>query len=145
MRVRAAERADVPDIVAMGLAFLAEEYAQLITPDAAKLEAQALRMIGAGDLFVLEDRGGALVGMIGVVVYDHFLGLDRVISPVCWWVNPGARGRGGALLWRRGILERGREVGASRVMASAPNERTERMYALQGMQRVEVHYTQVLR
>lgn len=138
--IRVATERDVPDLVTMGMLFLAEEYAGAIVGAVDHVEKMARQLVAGAAMFVLEDRGGQILGMIGMLVYDHFLSGERVASPLCWWVNPDARrGADGMRLWRRG-LEFARERGATRLQTSAPNPKTEQIYARLGLQRFEVHY-----
>lgn len=135
--VRLAVAADVPAIVDMALVFLATEYAGAIAADPVRVEAMAATMVHEGAMFVAE-RQGDVVGMIGMVVYDHFLSGERVASPVCWWVNPDARGLGMRLFiaGRRWAIAQG----ATRLQASAPNRRSEQIYRRLGWTAFEVHY-----
>jgi hypothetical protein len=144
MTLRPATAIDLPELVEMGLRFLAEEYDGSIVGNAEKVRATAQQLVDAGAMFVLEDRGGSLQGMTGWLVYDHFLSGERVASPVCWWVNPPARqGRNGLRLWTAGI-DWARSQGATRLQASAPNPTTERIYQVLQLEKFETHYQRSL-
>lgn len=136
--IRRATEADLDACVAMGLRFLEVEYDGAIVGDVERVGAMALQLINSGAMFVGE-RAGVVVGMIGLVAYGHFLSGEVVASPVCWWVNEDARGSLGMKLLAVG-KQWAREQGATRFQASAPNQRTERIYRRLGWTAFEVHY-----
>lgn len=114
--VRVAELADVPSILAMGLAFMRETvYGQVFRANPEKMTEFVTSLIDGsrdGRIFVAEDAGKA-VAMLGVYAYEHFLFADYCVVETFWYADPAARGSVGIRLlkaaeqWAR---DRGAEV-----------------------------------
>ena len=153
MTIRAATLADVPALVAMGRRFRAETaYRDLLAESVPQLTAMATRLVegpasvvlvaegGAGDRDA-DAAAGALVGMIGLVVFPHHLSAERIAGEVMWWVDPAARGVGIALLT---AAERwAAEAGAEAIHLIAPADaeaRLEPLYTRRGYQPFERAY-----
>lgn len=101
MIIREATLADVPDLVAMGLAFRASTgYAQIIAENAAQMEETAKRLIAQDDaaIFVSENREGTTTGMIGLQLFMHHISGALTCGEVMWYVRPDHRGSGVRLL-----------------------------------------------
>lgn len=138
--IRRATDADVPRLVEMGRAFLAgTRYAGAIRENPAQMAETAAGLIAseAGELLVAE-RGGQVVGMIGLLLYTHPLSGDRVASELFWWVDPDHRGQGIALL--RAGERWARACGAVALQMIAPSDDVERLYERLGFVRIEAQY-----
>lgn len=102
MTLRPATLEDLPRLVAMGQHFLqATPYRSLIADNPAQMTALATMLItDANGLLLVADGGGALVGMIGLLVFSHHLSGERIAGEVFWWVEPQQRGTVGIRLLR---------------------------------------------
>lgn len=140
--IRAAVEADVPEIVEMGLAFLAGvEYADVLHGgDPARMRETAARLIASDDaaLFVAE-KDGCLIGMIGLLAFVHPISARRVASEVMWFVRPEHRGRVGLRLLERAEAW-ARAMDATALHMIAPTDRVGRIYEARGYRRVEAHF-----
>jgi RimJ/RimL family protein N-acetyltransferase len=101
MTIREATLIDVPALVAMGQRFRAESsYASLVAENPAQMAETATKLIeGQGVVFVAEDRGGAIVGMIGFYLFVHPMSGQLTAGETFWWSDVPAVGMG---LFRRG-------------------------------------------
>jgi GNAT superfamily N-acetyltransferase len=138
--IRRADAADLPALQAMALRFLAEtRYAELLTPDPTHLQATVAVFLERPDgvLLVSED-GGAVVGMIALVLYLHPFTGSRTVMEVVWWVEPEARGAGVRLL--RAAETWAREQGAAYLQMVAPTDRVGAFYERLGYAKVETSY-----
>jgi GNAT superfamily N-acetyltransferase len=139
--IRPATLADVPRLVAMGCAQIAESYAGTVAADPTQVETTVTSLVTQPNAacFVAEEDG-AVVGMIGVVgSVSHCSGLPTA-GEVMWWMEPDARG-GGRALWKR--AERwAAETGARSIqmMAPATNPRVGRLYERRGYTALETTY-----
>jgi GNAT superfamily N-acetyltransferase len=139
--IRPATLADVPRLVAMGRQQIAALYGGAVADDPAALEALATQLVTAPTCACfVADQEGAVVGMIGLVGYAHHLSGVSTVGEVMWWVDPGARGAGLALLRRaeRWAAETGAQV--MQMMAPATNPLVGRLYERRGYQAVETTY-----
>lgn len=101
MTIREATIADIPELVALGLRFRATTgYAAILTENPDQMRATAERLIMQDDavIFVSEDRGGLVAGMIGVQLYVDQLDGALTAGEHMWYVMPDARGDGIRLL-----------------------------------------------
>jgi GNAT superfamily N-acetyltransferase len=100
--IREATEADLPAVVAMGRRFRNETgYAQLMPENVDKITSTSRLLITSSDGVVLVvDRGGVLIGMIGVLVYPHHFSDVRTAGELYFWVDPAYRGYGVRLLRR---------------------------------------------
>lgn len=134
--------ADVPRLVELGLRFrLESEYRDHLGENPAKMAELAANLANCGSLLVSE-RAGELVGMLGYVVFPHFLSGETVAGEVFWYVSPEHRGEGLKLL--RAAEERARAAGAKYMQMIAPNDRVASVYERLDYQFVESAYQRKL-
>jgi GNAT superfamily N-acetyltransferase len=99
--IREATAQDVPDLVQLGLRFRAStSYADLLAENADQMRQTAERLITQDDgvVFVSEDAGGDVTGMIGCLVFVHHLSGAVTCGEVFLYVIPEARGHGARLI-----------------------------------------------
>lgn len=146
MVIRPATVAEVPDLVLMGQHFLAQTpYQDVIADNPQQMQTLATQLLtcgAAGTILVAEDRGGALVGMIGLVVAPHFLSGELAAGEVFWWVEPEHRGAGLRLL--KAAEQWATDAGAVSLQMIAPDDRLGALYARRGYQLVERSYLRKL-
>jgi GNAT superfamily N-acetyltransferase len=82
-------------------------------------------LLAKGEILVSE-RAGAITGMLGYLLYDHFISGERIAGEVFWWVEPEARGDGLRLM--REAEKRAKERGAKRFQFIAPTPQLEHVY-----------------
>lgn len=136
MTIRCATTADVPRIVEMGATFLRESSYAMFLKNADQLTALAHKLI-AGDqsAFLLIEKGDRIVGMLGIVAYDHFVSGDRTAGEVVYWVETAARGCGVRLL--RAAEAWARAHGAVLMQMVSPTPRVDQLYARLGYAPIE--------
>lgn len=137
--IRHAVLADLDQIVQMGRLFMATtEYGAHTTTNPEQMAKTVTDLIASPTsvIFVSEDKGGALNGMIGLVVYDHHVSGEVTAGEAFWWSElPGAGMR---------LFERGRawaiEHGATRLQMIQPTNNTSlgTVYERMGLRKVEV-------
>lgn len=138
--VRAAEVSDVPGLVEMGRRFRRETvYATRLRENPTKMGDTATTLITSDDGLVLVlDYGGELVGVIGMVLYDHHLSGERTAGEVFFWVDPEHRGKGLRLM--RQAERWARERAATTVQMIAPTPEVGRLYDRLGYAELETSY-----
>lgn len=137
MTIRPAVIADVPRIVEMGLTFLRESsYRSVFLENAQQVAALAERLIGSenGDVLLVQDRE-TIVGMIGMIAFEHFISGQRTASEVVYWVDASSRGCGVRLL--RAAEAWAKAHGATLMQMISPTERVDTLYARLGYAPVE--------
>lgn len=140
--IRLACEADIPRLVEMGLRFRREsEYRDVLAENAEKMRELATQLAKSGCL-VVSEREGRLVGMLGYVLFPHFLSGELVGGEVFWWVEPECRGEGLKLL--RAAEDRARSHGAKNFQMIAPNERVGSLYRRLGYKPVETSFQRAL-
>jgi GNAT superfamily N-acetyltransferase len=140
--IRLASEADIPRLVEMGVRFRREtEYAQHFDENPEQM-ARLLQQLIAGDGVLVSEREGRLVGMIGYVLFPHFLSAEMTAGEVFWWTEPEHRGIGIRLL--REAERRAKQAGAQRFQMIAPNEQVASMYRRLGYGFVEATYQRYL-
>lgn len=139
--IREATGADAPRLLAMGQRFLAETpYRDLITPDEECVSRVIGQVMGSPDgvVFVSQATGGAVTGMIGVLLQAHPFSGEPTGFELVWWVDPEVRGHGIRLL--RAAEEWAASHGATHMQVVAPNPRVEQLYQRLGYHAIEVAY-----
>jgi GNAT superfamily N-acetyltransferase len=139
MTIRRATPYDVPTIVEMAEQFVRETpYASLIVLSAPHVAGLAERLIvdPEGALFVAEDRGGAVVGMMALKAFDHPMSNLKTVTELVWWVDPHYRGSVGVRLLHAAETW-AKDVGARILQMVAPNERVGQFYERVGYTAVE--------
>lgn len=98
--IRAATLADVPRLVAMGAQFLgSSSYAATLADSPDQMARVASFLIAdARGLLVVSTAAGRVTGMLGMMIFPHFLSGELVAGELFWWVEPEARGAGLRLL-----------------------------------------------
>ena len=127
----------MPRIVEMGRRFRDLIYKDLLADNPAQMQAISERLISGDDgvILVLE-RFDRVVGMIGMVLFDHHLSAERVAGEVAWWIEPESRGDGLRLM--RAAEQWAIDSGAVKVQMIAPNERVGQVYSRLGYIQMEV-------
>lgn len=146
--IRAATTEDVPDIVRLGSQSLVDgPYAGMLkdTPEqSAKL---AIEVIGKsnGRILLYQNDAGRVAGLLGFLVFPHYFTQEPTATEVMWYVAPQERKEGGAikLLWE--AEKQAKEMGATRMGFSAPNEEVGKLYERFGYRKLEVTYMKELR
>lgn len=137
--IRQAELADIPRIVEMGQRFRNEIYRDLLADNPVQMRAFAERLVSNSDSVILvSEHNARVVGMIGMMGFDHMLSAERIAGEVAWWVDPESRGEG-----RRLVLsaeEWAIENGAVKVQMVAPNLRVGNVYRRMGYAQMEIGY-----
>lgn len=147
MRIRAATADDLDVMVRMAARFLTEtEYVGRLAVNEAQIRRFGERCLGGtlgGDSAILvAEEGGAVIGMIGLLVSEHPFSGERVAGELFWWVEPERRGHG-ARLMRAG--ERWAAAHrATRIQMIAPNDRVATLYARRGYARLETTFQRSL-
>lgn len=104
MTIREATLADVAEVVEMGRQFRRESgYASTVPENVAQMTDTATNLITnlGSIIFVAEDAGGDLVGMIGLLSHVHFISGVKTCSEAFWFVEPVSRGTIGVRLLKR--------------------------------------------
>ncbi|MCK5605244.1 GNAT family N-acetyltransferase [Candidatus Pacearchaeota archaeon] len=102
MMIREAIKTDIEDVVSLGTSFFEEAKTDL-TPNFSQEKASAV-ISGMVEnegciLYVAEDDDGDIVGMIGVIVSEHWFSDETVAQELFWYVLPDFRqGVGSELL-----------------------------------------------
>ena len=145
MTVRPATDADVPFIVEMGLQFIGSTvYRSFLTPSVRHIEDLVTRLIAddRGVVFVLEMRGGDVVGMLGAMLAEHFITGLPTATELFWWADPSARGHGIRLL--RAFEQWARSRGATVAQMVAPTADVAAIYERVGYVEMERAYQRSL-
>jgi GNAT superfamily N-acetyltransferase len=140
--IRLAVDSDVPRLVEMGLRFLRESsYARHLSENPQQMAELAGQLVTSGCVLVSE-RDSQIVGMLGYVLYPHFLSGELVAGEVFWWVEPEFRGEGVKLL--RDVERRAKAVGARRMQMISPTDQVAAVYQRCGYEFVEAAYQKTL-
>lgn len=139
MVIRDATMDDIPALVAMGQRFRASSsYADVIADNPAQMAKTAETLIAgeSGAVWVAEDAGGALVGMLGFVLAPNHISGELTAGEV-FWFNEGRSGYGGRLLVK--AIRWAQAQGATKLQMIAPADRQDvaEMYTKLGMRAVE--------
>lgn len=142
--IRLATRADIPDIVDLGVRHWTESrYGQWMPANRDVMAELARALVDGEDALVLVDeQAGAVVGMIGVAVTPHIYSGEPVMSELFWYAPPESRGSGVRLLRRAEGWAAARGVKHSAMIA--PNERVAEFYERMGYAALEVNYIKPL-
>lgn len=120
--IRDATHEDVPALVAMGVTFFGSSvYGDHYAMDAARLTGLAHLLIEAEHgIILLAETDAGIVGMLGMLLYEHPMAAEVIASELFWWVNPEARGTWGVRLLKRAETW-ARAHGATILQFVAPN------------------------
>lgn len=139
MTIREATIDDVPQLVEMGRRFRAStQYASIVSENPQQMADTATNLITQdnGVIWVAEDRGGCLVGMLGLVLFCHPMSGELTVGELFWWSDAPAIGM---RLFRRG-KQWAQSTGATKFQMTQPEteQRLTALYERLGFQRVEV-------
>src|SRR5437762_11638475 len=96
--IREAREADLGRLVEMGQRFLRESsYKTHLSDNPEQMRKLAKDLTERNSVLVAEEDG-QLIGMLGFLVYPHFLSGDLTVGEVFWYVEPEHRGAGVRLL-----------------------------------------------
>lgn len=140
--IREATAADVPQLVAMFLAFVAStQYARYVGHDAAHATRFLEQLVANPDgVVVVAERDDQVIGMLGLLAYAHPMSGERVATEAFWWLDPRHRGYGVWVLRRAERWARGHGVKRLSLMAPADNARVMDVYEALGYEAVEITY-----
>lgn len=143
MSIRLAVEADIPAMVDMGVKFHDQSpYKRHLSVNREQMATLGKQLIAKDGLLVSE-RAGQIIGMIGFVVYPHFLSGEIIAGEVFWWVEPGFRGEGIRLM--KEAEDRARAAGAKNMQMIAPSDQVAKVYQHFGYEFVESTYQKKLR
>lgn len=135
--IRAAVAADIPRMVEMGRRFLSNSPYKKHLADSPEtmtgLGERILRNEGGGIL--VSEQNGKITGMLGFIVYEHFISGEKVGGEVFWWVEPEHRGDGVRLL--REAEKCVKSAGAKSMQMIAPDDRVKELYLRSGYEFME--------
>jgi GNAT superfamily N-acetyltransferase len=141
MTIRKAVAEDRDELLAMGQRFHSSTpYSTVIRWNPVQLARVIDTILESGVFYVAEDRGGALVGVIGVFVTLHPLSGDPVATELLWWVEPAARGDSTAVRLLKDAEAWAKAAGALGMIMVAPDVRTGQFYERLGYRSVETSY-----
>ena len=138
--IREATVMDLPALVAMGLHFLAQSpYGLHYAANQEQMDALARQLIaGPGSAIGVSELDGSVTGMLGLIVWPHFISGQMFAGEVFWWVDPAKRGHGVRLLkWAETWAQ---QHGAQSIQMIAPDDRTGTLYTRLGYVPVERTY-----
>src|SRR5476651_1377594 len=125
--IRLATVEDIPQMVAMGVKFNNQSsYSRHLKVDEEKIAAIGKQLIEGEGLLVSENQE-KITGMIGYIVYRHFMSDEIIAGEVFWWVEPEHRGAGIKLL--KEAEDRARQRGAKKMQMIAPTDQVAKVYA----------------
>lgn len=125
-------------MVEMGQRFRGESiYARYLADNPERMTTLAQDLVSKNSVLVSE-RQGTVIGMLGFIIYSHFISGEMMAGEVFWWVEPEHRGEGPKLLSE--MKKRARIAGAKHYQMIAPNEKVGRFYESLGCDFVESTY-----
>lgn len=138
--IREATEADVSRLVEMGQRFRNETVYQSRVPENTDQMEALTRQLIASDagLLLVADREGALVGMLGALLFPHHISGRLTGGELFFWVEPEHRGHGVRLVKQAERWARAR--GAVAMQLIAPTADVEVLYQRLGYTRLEVAY-----
>jgi GNAT superfamily N-acetyltransferase len=142
--IRPATRADIPDIVDLGVRHLRDShYAAFVKPDREHMAAFARMLIEVPcGLLVVAEHDARIIGTIGVMATPHPYSGSLVMSEMFWYVAPEARGSGVKLL--KAAEAWGRSIGARHSIMIAPDSRVSSFFQRLGYARLEEQFIKAL-
>ncbi len=133
---------DIPRLVEMGEHFHSSStYSKYLSGNPEQMRKCAEKVL-EGDGLIVSERGGQVTGMLGYIVFPHFMSGEVMGGEVFWWVEPNHRGEGLKLL--RAAEKCARSSGAKRFQMIAPSEEVEKIYEQMGYEYVESTYQKLL-
>ncbi len=108
------------------------QFQRGIVPSLERIE-RVVRQLVTGDqsVMLVAEQDGRLVGMIGLMAYEHLLSGACEVAEVCWWVDVDKRGPGlgMALLWE---AEKWTDAHGGVLHMMAPTRQFDRLYQRRG-------------
>jgi GNAT superfamily N-acetyltransferase len=140
--IREANLEDIPRIVEMGRRFVSEStYKEFIFENPEQMGALAEQVISNPQgRILISERNGRTVGMLGLIVFPHFLSKELVAGEVMWWVDPEARAGLTGLKLMKKAEKIATEMGAVKMQMVAPSKRIGKLYEHFGYVEVERMY-----
>lgn len=136
--IRTADPSDMDGLVTMARHFIAStEYGTQIPDDEAHCRRVIEQLLGGGGVVVVAERDGTLAGMIGGLVYQHFLTTRITATEAFWWVEPNARGARIAKDLLEAFAAWATDRGAAVIELGSRHEKLDRFYARLGYRAVE--------
>lgn len=135
-----AKPTDVAALVEMGRHFIGEVYPADLPYNPEKIAEMARGLIASpdGDVLLAVNDMEQIVGMMALTAYDHPMSGERVVTEVCWWVEPQHRGIGLRLF--KAAEEWATAHGAQVFQMIAPSPAVARFYELRGFKAIETTY-----
>jgi Acetyltransferase (GNAT) family len=144
--IRAATEADLPDIVRLGRQSLIDgPYAGIIKDNPEHAAQLALSVIqGRGGRILLLEIEKRVVGLLGFFIFVHYFTGEPTATEIMWYVEPESRiGIGGLeLMWE--AEKQAKEMGATWMGFTAPNEAVGEFYERRKYRKMETTYAKEL-
>lgn len=139
MHIRMAREDDLPAIVLMGTAFVAELPYGDTNPATAgpRIEARFQQVLKQGGVVLVGEDDQGLTGMLAVVFAEHPLVGTRMAFEVAWWVEPRARKGTTAHRLIHEAFDIAKRMDCERIQFGAPNAMVARLYSKLGMRAIE--------
>ena len=146
--IRPATHDDLPAILAMGARFYATTSYAGVTPYCEESIGNLVGGLIETGIFLVAERGGELVGMVGLAVAPFlFNNAINGAYEVVWWVNPEQRGSVLGMHLLRAIEPAAKAKGCRLIqmvrMANSPPQ-ADALYMRQGYAHTETSFTKVL-
>jgi GNAT superfamily N-acetyltransferase len=146
--IRHATADDVDQVVAMGMAFLDEVYAEKLTapPDPARLRTMAQWLLDDDTTraLLVSDHDGTLTGMFGLHCYQHPMTGQLTASEQFWFITPDRRGKFDGLRLLAAARAWATLAGAATLHLVAPGPTVEALYTRLGYRKIESAFVAVL-
>lgn len=140
--IRDATLADIPRMVEMGQHFRKQtSYDKFLSDSPETMKKLGETLIERNGLIVSEERG-EVIGMLGFIIYEHFISGDLTAGEVFWFVEPQHRGSGIRLM--KEMERRARSAGAKNMQMVAPSWKVAKFYKRSGFELMEMSYQRTL-
>lgn len=136
--IRNAILSDIPRIVEMGQRFRSESSYDKYVADNAQQMKDLVELLISKNGLIVSERDGRVVGMLGFMIYSHFISGQLTAGEVFWWANPEYHGEGIKLLIE--MKKRAKLAGAVNMQMIAPNRKVAHFYERIGYGFVESTY-----
>jgi GNAT superfamily N-acetyltransferase len=140
--IREATADDRERIVEMGMSFaVVSEYNETVAAKPGVIGETIDRMLASPDgVILVAEIEGVVMGMIGMVAYEHPYSGDRTAQEMFWWVDPSTRGSSIGIKLLRAAEVWAKERGAKAMQMVAPNASVASLYSRLGYRRLETAY-----
>jgi GNAT superfamily N-acetyltransferase len=142
--IRPATRADIPDIVDLGVRHWAESrYGQWMPASRVVMVELARALIDQQNgLVLVDERDSMIVGQIGVAITAHITTGVQMMTELFWYTSPESRGSGVRML--RQAEDWARANGAEYSAMIAPDERVANFFERMGYAVLETNFIKKL-